>query len=151
MNLNFLICGFFCLKFKFQEENIWRPAHPWPGVEGALIYFPTKFIFKEKSGSCDKNKQTRNWCWYSSKLQTKQNKWWKHIATALIVGIHCLAELFCFSPTFKMTYIISVDNPFTILKMGDVSNFPTKIGCKGGKSRRIMISLESISEYSNLD
>ena len=44
-----------------------------------------------------------------------------------------------------------MDNPFTILKMGDVSNFPIKIVCIGGKSRATVISLESISEYSSRD
>ena len=44
-----------------------------------------------------------------------------------------------------------MDIQFTVLNMGDLSNFPIKIDREVGKSRRIVIRLESISEYSNLE
>lgn len=40
--------------------------------------------------------------------------------------------------------IISVHNPFIILNMGDVSNFPIKICCKGGKSRKTITVLKAL-------
>lgn len=43
-----------------------------------------------------------------------------------------------------------MDIQFTVLNMGDLSNFPIKIDWEEGKSR-IVIRLESISEHSNLE